>query len=240
MAIAKRLQRECRFVYLSHVRTERLTVREDGMSRLRIGFALVAALAIFLAPRMAHACTGSQVLLADNFQVMTSNWGAPNSNLYVKKGTMLLSPNQSQVYVAFNMGNLFADMTACIDVAITSGGKQLTHTFGGVAFWGSDVNNFYDFVLGPSGTYSIARYTGGRVITITPFTANPAIKSGLNQVNHIRVVTKGSQATLFANDKQIAVISGQPPQGGGEFAIMALSGPATRDIYAFSNLKITN
>jgi len=204
------------------------------------GIALLAGVAAIVAAPLADACTGIRVLLQDNFQIMTTNWGGANDNVALKNGAMTVSPSLGANYIVLNQGNLFTDMTACVDVAIVQGGPQMVHTFGGIAFWAADINNLYNFVLGPSGTYSIARYVDGRIINIAGFTGDPAIKAGLNQVNHLRVVTRGNQATLFVNDKQIAVISGQPPQGGGEIGFMALSGPATRDVYAFSHLKITN
>ena len=37
-----------------------------------------------------------------------------------------------------------------------------------------------------------------------------------------------------------ALIDGQPPQGGSEVGLIVQSGPKTRDVFEFSNLKVTN
>lgn len=210
------------------------------MNRFRIWLGLSMLAATILSAPIVHACMGNQVLLQDNFQNWASNWGTPDDFHSVKNGQMVISPPLGQADIYFSQGNIFNDMSACVDIAVASGGPKLGYTFGGIAFWSVDVNNTYYFAVGPSGTYSVARYVAGRFISIVPWASTPAVKSGLNQVNHLRVVTKGGQATLYVNDKQVALIDGQPPQGGSEVGLMVQSGPKTRDVYEFSNLKITN
>jgi hypothetical protein len=210
------------------------------MSRFMAGWGLAMIAALVLAAPGANACTGSQVLLADNFQTLTNNWTAADGNHFVKNGQLVVTPPLNGVYMYFNQGNLFTDVSACIDVTMTTAGPKMINTFAGITFWSVDVNNTYYLGIGPTGTFSVARYVAGRYIAIVGWTGSPAIKTGLNQVNHLQVVTKGTQATLLVNDKQVAVIDGQPPQGGGEVGVIAQSGPRTRNVYAFSNLKVTN
>jgi hypothetical protein len=210
------------------------------MSRIRAGVAFSILVAMVSAAPIVHACTGNQVLYQDNFQSLASNWGTADNFHSVKNGQLLVTPPLNLVYMYFSSGNIFNDMDACLDVEITTGGPKLSHTFGGIAFWSVDVNNTYYLAIGPTGTYSVARYAANRFFSIVGWTANPAIKTGLNQVNHLRVVTKGNQATLYVNDQQVSVITGQPPQGGSEIGVIAESGPGTRDVWALLNLKITN
>ena len=187
------------------------------MSRIRAGLTLSVLAAMVFAAPIVHACTGNQILYQDSFQTLANNWGTADSNHFVKNGQLIVTPPLNLVYMYFSSGNIFTDMDACIDVEITTGGPKLGHSFGGMAFWSVDVNNTYYLSIGPSGTYSAGRYVAGRLFTIVGWTGSPAVKSGLNQVNHLRVVTKGNQATLYVNDQQVAVITGQPPQGGSEF-----------------------
>ncbi len=113
------------------------------MSRFRIGLGLSIFAVIILAAPIAHACTGNQVLLQDNFQVWASNWGTPDDFHSIKDGHMVISPPFSQADIYFSQGNIFNDMSACVDVAITTGGPKLGFTFAGIAFWSVDVNNTY-------------------------------------------------------------------------------------------------
>jgi hypothetical protein len=196
---------------------------------------------LVLVSSAAHAaCTGSQVLFQDNFQSMASNWGSPDDNHSVKNGMMVVSPPVNQTYTYLNSGNIFTDMSACVDVTATAGGPKQSYLWGGLAFWATDVNNQYFFAVAPFGTFSVSRYLNKNFYKVVDWTANAAIKKGLNQVNRLSAVIKGNQATFFVNDTQVATITGQPPQGGGEVGLIANSGPGSRSVFEFANLKVTN
>ncbi len=202
--------------------------------------AAVALVAVLAVSPIVRACEGNQVLLQDNFQTMASNWGAANDNQAVNNGKMVLTPALNATYVTLDGGYVFTDMDACVDVALTKGGPKMVHTYGGLAFWGTDYQNYYELMVGPSGTFGVDRILPGRRISIMTFATSPAVKSGVGQVNRLRVQTKGNAATLYINGTQVGSITGQPPQGGGEIGLAAQAGPKTRDVYEFSNLKVTN
>jgi hypothetical protein len=205
-------------------------------------FALAAAAfaATLVVSPIVRACEGNQVLLQDDFKTMASNWGAANDNQAVKDGKMVITPALNSTYVMLDGGYVFTDMDACVDVALAKGGPQMVHTYGALAFWGTDYQNYYELMVGPSGTFSVDRILPGRRIVIMEFATSPAVKSGVGQVNRLRVQTKGNAATLYINGTQVGSITGQPPQGGGEIGLAAQAGPKTRDVYEFSNLKVTN
>lgn len=188
----------------------------------------------------AQACMGSTVLLQDNFQTMTANWGAPNDQQSVQGGFFVMKPALNTEAHVLNNGNVFGDMDACVDATVVSAGPQQTHNYAGLMWWGTDYNNYYEILVSPQGTYSVYRKLGPRWISIIDWTKIPAIKPGLNQVNRVRVVTKGTTATFYVNGTQLGTISGQPPQGGGEIGLVACSGPKTQSVWKFSKLKITD
>ncbi len=200
---------------------------------------LTVAAALTVAP-IVGACEGNRVLLQDDFKTLASNWGTANDNQSVKDGKMVLTPAFDATYLTLSGGNLFTDMDACVDMALAKGGPKMVHTYGGLAFWATDYRNYYELMIGPSGTFGVDRILPGRRVPIMTFATSPAIKSGLSQVNRLRVQTKGSTATFYINGTQVGSITGQPPQGGGEIGLTAQAGPNTRDIYEFSNLKVTN
>jgi hypothetical protein len=217
--------------------------REQWNNRMRryVVSLLVSFAAVVLAAPALHAgCTGSQVLLQDNFQSMASNWGAADDVHSVKNGAMVVSPPANKLYIYLSSGNIFSDFSACVDVTATTSGPKQNYLYAGLAFWATDVNNVYYFSVAPAGTYSVSRYLNNNYFKVVDWTANAAIKKGLNQTNNLSVVTKGNQATLFVNGTQVATINGQPPQGGGEIGLVADSGPASRAVFQFANLKVTN
>jgi hypothetical protein len=201
--------------------------------------ALAFAAALAVSP-IARACEGNRVLLQDNFQTMASNWGTANDSQSVNAGKLVITPTLDQTYVTLSGGNLFTDMDACVDVAIAKGGPQMVHTYAGLAFWATDYQNYYELMVGPSGTFGVDRILPGRRVSIMEFATSPTVKTGVGQVNRLRVQTKGNTATFYINGTQVGTINGQPPQGGSEIGLTAQSGPKTRDIYEFSNLKVTN
>ena len=204
-----------------------------------LAFTMLSIATVLVSP-IAHACQGNQVLLQDNFQTMASNWGAANDNQSVSNGKLVISPALNASYVALDGGYVFTDMDACVDVVLTKGGPKLVHTYGGLAFWATDYQDYYELMVGPSGTVGVDRILPGRRISIMTFANSSAVKSGVGQMNQLRVQTKGNTATLYINGTQVGSITGQPPQGGGEVGLTAQSGPSTRDVYAFSNFKVTN
>src|SRR5580693_1926774 len=67
---------------------------------------------------------------------------------------------------------------------------------------------------------------------------NEAINKGIGQVNRLRVVTKGHQATAYINDKQVATFNGQPPHGGGCIGVSGGSPENAQNIWQFANLQV--
>ncbi len=199
---------------------------------------ILAALA--LCPRISSACMGNNVLLQDDFQSMTANWGTPSTTQSVEGGAFVLKPTINTEQHVLNNGNIFTDMDACVDTKLTKAGPKMDRTYAGLMFWGADYNGYYEFVVSAQGTYSVYRQVGGRSITIIDWTANPAINNGINVEQPLRVVTKGTTATFYLGNAQLNSITGQPPQGGGEIGLVAASGPGSGAVWQFTKLKVTN
>ncbi len=188
----------------------------------------------------ALACMGTTVLLQDDFKIMEANWGQPSAEISVRNGHLIIKPTLNGEADALNNGNVFTDMDACVNVTLSAAGSQMQHSYGGMMFWVADASNYYEFMVSGPGTFAVYRHLANRWITVVPWTQNAAFKKGLNQANQIRVVTKGNQATLYANGTQVTAFSGQPPAGGGEIGLSGASGAKTQSVWQFSDLKITN
>ena len=66
-----------------------------------------------------------------------------------------------------------------------------------------------------------------------------AIKKGEGVENQVKVVTKGNNATIFINGKEVIALNGQPPEGGSLIGFKAASGPEGINTVAFGNLQIS-
>ena len=51
-------------------------------------------------------------------------------------------------------------------------------------------------------------------------------------------MTKGNQATIYINGKEVISFSGQPPEGGSLIGFKAGSGPGAPNSVAFSNFQV--
>jgi hypothetical protein len=202
---------------------------------------LAIAAALAAAP-IVNACEGDRVLLEDNFQRFSQRWGYPDQFHTIRNGKFTIAPALNRSYMASidppRQG--LVDMDACVDVVLAQGGPQMTHTYGGLAFWVSHYNEFYELIIGPSGAFGVDLRLPDRRVMIVNFNPSTVVKSGVNQVNRLRVKIRGNSATLYINGVQVANITGQPPPRGGYVGLTAQSGPNTRDVYEFTNFKVTN
>src|SRR4029077_8622739 len=85
--------------------------------------------------------------------------------------------------------------------------------------------------------FKISRYVTDRWLQSVGWIENEAINKGIGQVNRLRVVTKGRQATAYINDKQVATFNGQPPQGGGRVGVSGGSPENAQNTWQFTKLQ---
>ena len=104
---------------------------------------------------------------------------------------------------------------------------------GGLMFWGKDYSDFYGLDISADGRFQVfRRFNNGWLYPIA-WQDNPAIKKGVGQVNRLRVVTRGSQATAYINDGQVATFPGKPPAGGGCVGLYGESGKIAECLAVF-------
>lgn len=73
--------------------------------------------------------------------------------------------------------------------------------------WGKDSDNFYLFGISTDGYYTLSKQVNDRWQTPPiPWTRSPAIRTG-NQINHLKLVVKGDQVSLYANDVLLKTVT---------------------------------
>ena len=85
-----------------------------------------------------------------------------------------------------------------------------TDEFAGLSFWGTivhDQQQFYFFMVKPDGTFAVFFAGDGGYQRVVEPRRHSAVRLGANAPNVLRIVTKGASATLYINDKQVAVIN---------------------------------
>jgi len=223
------------------------------MRRRSFVFSLAMLVTLALQMPAANACMGSNILLEDDFKTMAPNWSKDDAS-WAGNSMFLMTPQLHYEKLALNDKYLPADMDACVDLVLTAGdltsGELVWHNAGGLAFWVADPSREYSslnykFLVSPEGTFAIFRSEVTRQppqfnrIAVIDWTKSPAIKPGLNQVNTLRVMTKGNQATFYVNGTRLTAITGQPPPHGDKIGLVGASG-ATQSNWHFSNFKVTD
>lgn len=199
-----------------------------------------AVIALLLSPLLQSAIAG-EVLYQDNFANLDPGWGRPSEILNAKDGKLTLKPALNTTQSVLNQSNAFHDADIGVDVAMSTadenagGGLDVP---GGLIFWAKDYSNFYCLCINGIGSFKISHYLDGQWLTPVSWTENEAINKGAQQVNRLRIVTKGGEATAYINDKQVASIKDQPPQSECRVGLSGGSAKDTQNTWQFANLKI--
>jgi hypothetical protein len=186
---------------------------------------------------LASAGWGASVLYEDKFTSLDPGWGAPDSFFDIKDGKMILKPAVKETYSAVYEGNIFPND---IDVSITEKFvKADDPTWGaGLLFWGKGLKDFYGVLINANGWFTVQRRVGDRFINPVSWRENAAIKKGVGADNRLRIVTKGTKATVYINDKEVISFTGQPPEGGSQIGVRAASGDDKPNVIEFTDLKV--
>jgi glucose/mannose transport system substrate-binding protein len=203
-------------------------------------FSVCALIALLLLPVFQKALAG-EVLYEDNFVNLDPGWGTPSEILNVKDGKLTLKPALNTTQSVLNQSNVFADADIRVDVTISASDPNVRGTLdvpGGLIFWAKGYNDFYCLCIDGIGSFKISHYLGNQWLTSVNWTGNEAINKGPGQVNRLRIVTNGDKATAYINDKQVATIKGQPPQGGGRVGLSGGSAKNSQNTWQFANLKV--
>src|SRR3984893_7245676 len=195
----------------------------------------ISALIALLSLAPVRNVRGGDVLYEDDFTNLDPSWGTPGDILSVKDGKLILKPALNTTQSVLNQANVFDDANIEVEVILSSGDPVVA---GGLIFWAKDYSNFYCLCVDANGSFKISHFVTDRWLTPVGWTENDAVNKGIGQVNKLRVVTKGRQATAFINDQQVVTINGQPPQGGGCVGVSGGSAQDLQNTWQFANLRV--
>ncbi len=184
------------------------------------------------------ASPAGKVLFEDKFTAMNLAWGVPSNNAYVKDGKMIIAP---AVNTGVNLFNQVAFLPNDMDASVTMNFQKVgaENLASGFLFWVNSATEYYGLEVAPNGSFGVLRsVAGGRYLMPVPWQQSDAIKKGEGVDNVLRVVTKGTQGTVYINGQQVAILPGQPPVGGSQIGLGGSSGDKAPNVVAFSNLTV--
>lgn len=197
---------------------------------------LIMALALLLAA--ANACWAAKVVFEDKFTSLDPSWGSPSAIMNVKDGKFVITPEKNTTQTILNQANVLPnDMEASYSLTFL---KATAPTWGsGLVFWAKDYDEYYAVLINAQGWFGVQRHVANRYLLPVAWRESDAIKKGDGVENQVKVVTKGKQATIFINGKEIISFNGQPPEGGTLIGLKAASGPDGTNTVAFANLQVS-
>jgi hypothetical protein len=178
-----------------------------------------------------------KVLFEDKFASLDPSWGAPGPIMDVKDGKLIITPSVNTTQTVLNQANVFPnDAEASFAMTFV---KAPAPTWGsGLVFWAKDYNEYYAVLINVEGWFAVQRHVAGRYLLPVAWREFAGIKQGEGAENQVKVVTKGTKATIFINGQEAISFTGQPPQGGTLVGFKVASGPEGSNTVAFSNFQL--
>jgi hypothetical protein len=195
-------------------------------------------LTIFMMFSLVAAAAGEEVgdvLFSDTFATLRDEWGEPDAIQEVRDGSLVMTPRVGTNYTSLLQGRSFGDADIRVTITLQKGGGTQS---AGIAFWGTNYNNLYALAVYSDGDFRVARRVSGKTLYPVFLQKSDAIRQGPGAVNNVRVVTRGSRATIFINDKVVAQFKGFPPRGDSAVGLQAASGDDEVAAWGFSNFIV--
>ncbi len=191
-----------------------------------------------LVAQASEHCGGSRVLLADEFNSHNSRWGSETDQLKTFDGKFRIQLDPNHLNFALNQNNTYKNADVCVTYVYAEGSK-LDQAWGGVVFWASDNQNLYAFGVSAAGTIAVWHLVKNKWQALIEWKANSAVRSGAGAINHIRVVTKGKEATFYVNGIEVEKITGSPPKRGGRVGLIGESlEKGDRAVHTFDDFRV--
>lgn len=143
--------------------------------------------------------TGTQSLYSNALTAPAAGWASGPECSFTGNG-LVVRPNGGQAYICLAPTAPLADVSVSVTVQQRSGPP--THAFG-IALRHAAPKNYYFFGIDGKGRFTFTTVVNDVSHTVIPFTANAAIHSGANAVNHLQVIAKGNVITLLVNEVSV-------------------------------------
>jgi hypothetical protein len=174
----------------------------------------------------------------DDFSKNTGFWQTftePTTSAKISEGTLNMS-----VTAPFTVGVSVAALNMSdFDFTVTTTQVGMGSANGyGMVFRYVDTQNFYRFDIGGDGKWAMTRRIPNDWKHITDLKSSPAIKSGNNAVNTLRVVARGNTFEFYANGVLLDTVTDNTLPLGRIGLFASTFDDAKADV-KFDNVKVT-
>jgi hypothetical protein len=175
----------------------------------------------------------------DDFKTPDGGWGQVADTRFFKDGQMVLRPmiNASRSWIYFPL--LFRNVVICSEIVSPPEIKNPNgEAGGGIMFWATEYEHYYEAMIYTDGSYGIWRRASGKWVSVVARTPAPGLRQGPNAVNQLKVATGSNRATLFANGTKLLDFWGQPPGRGGAVGLFGESEKEAANEWKFSGIAV--
>jgi len=144
-----------------------------------------------------------QVPLYDSFSTNTNGWSTvdvDNYSVSMTSGKLNLHrKKEGGIFISKDV-----DINTSKDFIIeTSISRQKSGATGmyGITFGRKNSSNEFTFLISTNGSYMFRKFDNDKYGKIIPFTSSSSIKTGIGEVNKIKIVKSGSLLRFYINDK---------------------------------------
>jgi hypothetical protein len=200
------------------------------------GTAAAPNVSILSSPGAARPSPTLIVLRREEIEPSDSGWGPTDANWSHPDNEIRLTPLMGNGAILVNTVHQFKEADISAEVVMSKGEDM--DQLGGLIFWAKDYNDCYALVVSADGKFAIGRKLFGRWINPTAKTGSSAVKTGLGEVNRLRVQTQGDLFTASINDIKVATLSGEPPKGPWFIGVYGESAELSENAWDFTKLRV--
>jgi hypothetical protein len=194
--------------------------------------------------------TDSSILYKHDFSFDDNNWGLESttgdftnieSNIQNGKYRITVTANQENVYGRRCLQNhSFDNFILSVDITLVDGPDPSSYslTFRKSSNDVDNGGNYYELRLNNLGEYKMNLRKDGEFTTLIDWnTSDALIRDG---TNHIKIKADNSKFTIYANDKDLALVADDTLRQGEICFHVAISDVGARKIVDYDNILITS
>lgn len=146
-----------------------------------------------------------QLLYVTTFDAYNQQWSPNRGQNYseITNGELHVISNEVNKGIYSWLDRAFGDFDLRVDARWLN--AQSDDTQIDVVFRRQDYNNYYTFKIRGDGAYRVELVKDSDVVVLSEWQISPSIKTALNQVNHLRVVSKSFIFSFYINNQQLSL-----------------------------------
>ena len=190
-------------------------------------------------PEPATPTPEPHILFRDDFTEASSDWAQSvdgDVDRFIDEGQyhILVKSANTLAWSGHPNLNVIDDFRLDVDVTQIS---DSTNSEVGILFRYENSDNWYSFLISSSGSYNIGGHRNDESFDVTKWVEIPAIQPG-QATNHLQLIAKGPQITVFVNGELIASVPSNIYRRG-DIKLVAGSFGEPDIHFAFDNLVVT-